>query len=194
MYEYICGIVAFLTPTYAVLEVGGVGYRLEISMQSYGALRPETEAKLYVHQVLREDSNTLFGFVTEAERVLFRQLITVSGVGPASARMLLSAYASGELCDLINGGDDASIRRVKGIGQMTSQRIVLDLQGKVGQGEVRGGGVGVAQGLGIREEALSALVTLGFNRGASEKVVDQVLGRGGVTSVEGLIKASLKEL
>lgn len=194
MYEYIRGIVVFLTPTYAVVEAAGVGYRLELSMQSFGALRPDMEVKLYVHQVLREDSNVFFGFVTEAERSLFRQLITVSGVGPSSARMLLSAYASGELCDLINSGDDASIRRVKGIGQKTSQRIVLDLQGKVGTGEVQGLGAGVMQGVGIREEALSALVTLGFNRGASEKVVDKVLGRGGVPSVEQLIKASLKEL
>lgn len=194
MYEYIRGIVVFLMPTYAVVEAAGVGYRLELSMQSFGALRPDMEVKLYVHQVLREDSNVFFGFVTEAERSLFRQLITVSGVGPSSARMLLSAYASGELCDLINSGDDASIRRVKGIGQKTSQRIVLDLQGKVGTGEVQGLGAGVMQGVGIREEALSALVTLGFNRGASEKVVDKVLGRGGVSSVEQLIKASLKEL
>ena len=160
MYEFVEGVIESLTPTSVVVVTGGVGYLLQIGMLSYGALEGKTSARLYVHQVLREDANELYGFCTQRERALFRMLISVSGVGPNTGRMLLSAYDLQELVDFIANGDEKALCRVKGIGS----------------------------------KALTALVTLGFARAASEKVLDQLAARDASASVEQLIKQALRQL
>lgn len=193
MYEFIEGEVFALTPTSVVLQAGGVGYLLQISMQTYQALGGSSRARLYAHQVLREDCNDLYGFVEARERALFRLLISVSGVGANTARMMLSGYEVQELADMIARGDEDSLRRVKGIGTKTAQRVIVDLQGKMGSLGAVGTG-GVSGGDSAREEALAALVTLGFQRGASEKAIDQLLKGDGTLGVEQLIKQALKQL
>lgn len=194
MYEFVEGVIESLTPTSVVVVTGGVGYLLQIGMLSYGALEGKTSARLYVHQVLREDANELYGFCTQRERALFRMLISVSGVGPNTGRMLLSAYDLQELVDFIANGDEKALCRVKGIGSKTALRVIVDLQGKMSS---FGAGEGAPQkslGNTAKSEALTALVTLGFARAASEKVLDQLVVRDASASVEQLIKQALRQL
>lgn len=192
MFEFIKGRIETLSPTSVVLETAGVGYILQITTQTYTALESRDEATLFVHQVLREDANDLYGFALREERGLFRLLVTVSGVGPSTARMMLSAYDAAELAGLIEMGDDASLTRIKGIGAKTAQRIVVDLQSKMG-------GLSFSENFPIphntaRSEALSALVTLGFPRVASDKVLEALVKQSPSLGVEQLIKQALKQL
>lgn len=193
MFEFIEGNLVAVTPTEAVVEASGIGYLFQISMQSYGGLQGVSSVRLYVHQVLRDDSNELYGFLTREERALFRLLITVSGVGPSTARTILSAYDPGELAALIEGGNDAALRKVKGIGTKTAQRIVVDLRGKMGGVEFSPDSP-IGQHNTTRNEALSALVTLGFPRSVSEKQLDALLQGNPNLSVEQLIKQALRQL
>ena len=130
MYEYIKGTVAEVAPAYAVIDVGGVGYYLHISLETYSAIEHETETRLYVHYVVREDAQLLYGFSTKAERELFRLLISVSGVGGNTARMILSTYSPRELQGIITAGNAVLLKNVKGLGLKTAQKIIVELSGK----------------------------------------------------------------
>ena len=131
MYEYIKGTVAEVAPAYAVIDVGGVGYYLHISLETYSAIEHETETRLYVHYVVREDAQLLYGFSTKAERELFRLLISVSGVGGNTARMILSTYSPRELQGIITAGNAVLLKNVKGLGLKTAQKIIVELSGKL---------------------------------------------------------------
>ena len=194
MYDYIQGILAELTATMAVVEVGGIGYALQISMQTYEALEGKREVRLYVHQNVREDAIELYGFADRAERGLYRLLITVSGVGPATARMALSAFSAEELVKAIGEGNVDMLKRVKGIGLKTAQRIVVDLAEKVGGVQADASGAAFGAGSSVRQEALSALMTLGFAKAPTEKTLDELLKKDGALGVEALVKLALKRM
>lgn len=195
MYNHFEGKLAVKSPTYAVIECGGVGYQLNISLNTYSALPENGSCRLYAHLAVREDALVLFGFADEAERELFRQLISVSGVGPGTARMILSSMAPSEITQAILEGNVAALKAIKGIGEKSAQRIIVDLKGKLGKDT--GGGMipGIVTDNKMREEALTALVMLGFARNMAEKAVDKSLkAEGNVVSVEHLIKLALKNL
>ena len=195
MYEYIKGTVAEVAPAYAVIDVGGVGYYLHISLETYSAIEHETETRLYVHYVVREDAQLLYGFSTKAERELFRLLISVSGVGGNTARMILSTYSPRELQGIITAGNAVLLKNVKGLGLKTAQKIIVELTGKLtalGAGE--GAPLAAAAGGGEIDEALSALVMLGLPRSAAEKVLRAVVRESPSASVEELVRMALKRL
>lgn len=193
MYDYVKGEVVELTPTYAVVETGGVGYFINISLHTFSRMGSAKTIQLFTHMAIREDAHTFYGFFDKAERDLFRQLIGVSGVGSSTARMMLSSLSPEELRLAILSEDVNKIKSVKGIGLKTAQRIVIDLKDKLSK-EPLSGELFVIPNNTVREEALSALVMLGFVKASAQKVVDAVLkGKGDVT-VEELIKLSLKQL
>ena len=195
MYEYIKGIVAEVAPAYAVIDVGGVGYYLHISLETYSAIEHETETRLYVHYVVREDAQLLYGFSTKAERELFRLLISVSGVGGNTARMILSTYSPRELQGIITAGNAVLLKNVKGLGLKTAQKIIVELSGKLAVlGADAADAPLAAAGSEGFDEALAALVMLGFARAAAEKVLRAVMREQPRASVEELIRAALKRL
>ena len=196
MYEYIKGAVAEVAPAYAVIDAGGVGYYLHISLETYAAVEHAAEAKLYVHYVVREDAQLLYGFSTKVEREVFRLLISVSGVGGNTARMILSTYSPHELQGIITSGNAVLLKNVKGLGLKTAQKIIVELSGKLA---VLGADAAVDAPLagadgGSFDEALAALVMLGFARAAAEKVLRAVMRELPRASVEELIRAALKRL
>lgn len=196
MIEFVTGEVVDLTPTSVVLVNGGLGYLLQISMQTYTQLEEKATALLYVHEVLREDAHELYGFFSKQERTLFKLLISVSGVGPNTGRVLLSAYDVEEVVDIIARGNASRLCRAKGVGTKTAQRIIVDLQGKIPD-LIPTGGKGGALGTvhnTTRDDALFALIALGFQKSATEKVVDALIKSGEHFSVEQLIKAALQQL
>ena len=193
MYDYIKGEVVELTPTYAVVETGGVGYLINVSLSTFSRVGSAKNIVLFTHMAIREDAHTLYGFFDKAERELFRHLIGVSGVGAGTARMMLSSLSPEELRQAILAEDINKIKSVKGIGLKTAQRVVIDLKDKLGKEPLSGELFGLLNNT-VREEALSALVMLGFAKISAQKVVDTVLkGKSDVT-VEELIKLSLKQL
>lgn len=197
MYEYITGKLAELTPAYAVIEAGGIGYFINISLQTYSALEGRTEAMLYLHHAVREDAQTLYGFATRAERELFRLLIGVSGVGGNTARMIQSTYSPSELRNIIATGNAVLLKNVKGLGLKTAQKIIVDLSGRML--DLKGNDVATTAIASTThsetfDEALSALVMLGFQKGASEKVLTKVFKESPSVSVEEAIKFALKHL
>lgn len=205
MIEYIKGELAELTPALAVVEAGGVGYALNISLTTYTKVQGQKEVKLFVHENLvtggRDDSYTLFGFATKQERELYRMLITVSGVGANTARMMLSSLTPAELCNAIANGDEKLIKGVKGIGLKTAQRIIVDLKDKIVS-------TGIADELHVtdshtagpsvnnevKDEAVSALTMLGFSPAPSAKVVTQILTEKPDLAVEMVVKEALKRI
>lgn len=193
MYEYIKGSVAEVAPAYAVIDAGGVGYYLHISLETYAAIEHDTETKLYVHYVVREDAQQLYGFSTKAERELFRLLISVSGVGGNTARMILSTYSPRELQGIITAGNAVLLKNVKGLGLKTAQKIIVELSGKLVALGADAGEALPAVG-GNFDEALAALVMLGFARASAEKVLRSVLRSSPSASVEELIRMALKNL
>ncbi|HOZ83397.1 MAG TPA: Holliday junction branch migration protein RuvA [Bacteroidia bacterium] len=194
MYDYISGKITHATATYLIVEANGVGYQLQVSLQTYSKLKDAQSAKVYTHLSIKEDAHLLFGFVDEDERQLFRHLISVSGVGPGTARVMLSSLSTSELQSAITTGNVAVIKKIKGIGDKTAQRIVIDLKDKLGKAGTSAP-VLLTQGNTIKEEALSALLTLGFNRNVAEKELNKVLaGSGEVQSVEVLLREALKNL
>ena len=196
MYEYIKGTVAEVAPAYAVIDVGGVGYYLHISLETYSAIEHETETRLYVHYVVREDAQLLYGFSTKVERELFRLLISVSGVGGNTARMILSTYSPRELQSIITTENAVLLKNVKGLGLKTAQKIIVELSGKLTalfDGDA--GPLPVAgNGDAVYDEATAALVMLGFPKAASDKVVRAILKEQPDISVEETVRMSLKRL
>ena len=194
MIEYVRGEVTELTPAFAVVECGGVGYGLNISLTTYGALAVGKSVRLYVHEAVREDAYTLYGFIDRRERELFLALISVSGVGPGTARMILSSLSPAELEQVITGGNVSALKSIKGIGAKTAERIIIDLRDKI-----KGGGDtllinSTPRQQEIQDEAVAALVMLGFPQTASQKVVQKLLKDTPTLSVEALIKTALKML
>lgn len=204
MIEYIKGQLAELTPALAVVEAAGVGYALNISLTTYSGIQGKKEVKLYVHEALttggRDDSFTLFGFVNKQERELYRLLITVSGVGANTARMMLSSMNPTELCNAIANGDERMIKTVKGIGLKTAQRIIVDLRDKIMASgianELHVGGEKAESTLNnaVKEEAVAALTMLGFSPAPIAKVVFSILQKQANLPVEQVVKEALKLL
>jgi Holliday junction DNA helicase RuvA len=191
MYEFIQGKVAELTPTYAVIENNGIGYFIHISLNTYSGLSGKEQAVLFIHHVVREDAELLYGFFNKNEREMFRHLISVSGVGPNTGRMIISSLSSSEIKDAILSGNTKLLNGVKGIGAKTAQRIIVDLKDKVGKSEINDDFL-LTQNNTNRDEALSALVMLGFTKNTVEKVLDKLLNSNPNTSVEDLVKQALK--
>lgn len=204
MIEYIRGELTELTPAMAVVEAAGIGYALNISLNTYTGIQGKKEVKLYVHEALqtggRDDSYTLFGFASKQERDLYRLLITVSGVGGNTARMILSNLSPSELCNAIANGDERLLKGVKGIGLKTAQRIIVDLKDKVMSSgitdELHAGGTSKAPtfDMGVRDEAVGALTMLGFSPAPSSKVVQQILTENPAMAVEMVVKEALKRI
>ena len=194
MYEYIQGKLAELAPAYAVVETGGVGYLLHISLQTYSEIEGRSEVKLFTHFVVREDAQLFFGFSTKTERELFRQLISVSGVGGNTARMILSTYSPRELQSIITTENAVLLKNVKGLGLKTAQKIIVELSGKLtGLGEADTALPAAGNGEKL-EEALAALVMLGFAKTAAEKALRGILRENPGASVEDLVRMGLKSL
>ncbi|MDR0743965.1 MAG: Holliday junction branch migration protein RuvA [Tannerella sp.] len=197
MIEYIRGEIAELSPTQMVLECSGIGYELNISLTTYSAFNGLKEGKIYVYEVIREDAHLLYGFATREERELFLLLTSVSGVGPNTARMILSSLPPFDLIHVIASGDDVSLTSIKGIGSKTAQRIVVDLRNKVrpieglsGKGQSMAGG----RSSDTADGAVAALVMLGFQKIASQKAVASILKKTPSIPVEQAIKDALKIL
>ena len=193
MYEYLKAKLVELNPTYAIMDTGSMAYFLNISLNTYSLLKEGTEQTLYLQQIIREDAQLLFGFADKTEREIFRMLLTVSGVGANTARMMLSSLSSGELKNAVETGNVNILKGVKGIGLKTAQRIIIDLKDKIGKA---GDETDIFSTINntIRDEALSALVMLGFNKSAIEKILDKIIGEKSDVSVEELIKLALKGL
>ena len=190
MISHINGKLVEKTPTYVVIDCNGVGYKLNISLQTYSAIQTEN-CKLLTHLAVKEDSHTLYGFYTSEERDLFRQLISVSGVGPSTARMILSTYSAEEIVNYIITADVAAIQNVKGIGGKTAQRIIIDLKDKVGKGKETSDLL-FTQDNTIKEEALSALLALGLTKKVAYKKMEEVMkNHEGEITVEDLVRRSL---
>ena len=197
MYEYISGTIAELAPAYVVIDAGGVGYYLQISLQTYSAIEREQTARLYVHYVVREDAQLLYGFATKGERELFRHLISVSGVGGNTARMILSTYSPRELQSIIATENAVLLKNVKGLGLKTAQKIIVELNGKmagIGLGDEQLPAAAIGAGNENYDETLAALVMLGFTKAAAEKVVRALFKERPGLAVEEAVRMALKQL
>ena len=199
MIEYIKGELTDLTPAMATVEVAGVGYGLNISLNTFSAIQGKKEVKLYVYEVIREDAYVLFGFVNKKEREMFELLITVNGVGANTARMMLSGMSVAELCNAISTGNARLIQSIKGIGKMTAQRIIVDLRDKIvalGIAEEipAGGQMQAPVNNQVKDEAVSALTMLGFSPAPTQKVVLQILQQQPDLPVEQVVKLALKQI
>lgn len=192
MYAFIEGTLDSLNPASAVINCKGVGYNIAISLNTYSLIKGKSECRLLTHLVVREDAQILFGFANEDERILFRHLISVSGVGANTARLILSSLTPADVSEAIINARVGTLQRVKGIGGKTAQRIIIDLKDKLVKD------TGIKEILGTthntnKEEALSALTLLGFNRNQSEKTIDKIIqDEGSAITVEQLIKSALK--
>lgn len=196
MIEYIKGEIVELTPTRMVVECAGIGYELNISLHTYSAYNGRPTGKIYVYEIIREDAHLLFGFAEKIERELFLMLTSVSGVGPNTARMILSSLPPSDLIQVIATKNEAALTAVKGIGQKTAQRILIDLKNKVKPIEGAAGGVASAgpANEAVAEEAVAALVMLGFQKAASQKTVSSILKSSPPLAVEQVIKTALRML
>ena len=196
MIEYIKGDIAEVTPAMAVIDCNGVGYGINISLNTYSAIQNQTRTKLYIYEAIREDAYVLYGFSTKQERELFLLLISVSGIGGNTARMILSALSPSELCGVISSGNDKLLKTVKGIGLKTAQRIIVDLKDKIASGmeTVNSEMFASAAYSEIHDEAVAALTMLGFAQAASQKVVAAILKEEPSAPVEKVIKLALKRL
>lgn len=195
MLEFIKGEVVELNPTSVVFEIGGIGYLAQISLYTYSALSEQKQAKVYIYEAIREDAYVLFGFIDKRERELFLLLISVSGVGANTARMILSSLSPAELEVVISSGNANALKTVKGIGSKTAERIIIDLKDKVKLSAGTSADVIPSAVSSVsNEEAVSALVMLGFNQTASQKVVNRVSKDNPGASIEQIIKMALKML
>lgn len=200
MIEYVKGELAELTPAYAVVETSGVGYGLNITLNTYTAIQGKKVVRLYVFESIREDSYTLYGFASKDERRMFLLLITVSGVGANTARMILSEMTPAELCGVISSGNEKMLKMVKGIGLRTAQRIIVDLKDKIADFDIVGeipadkGGASSQVNKEVKDEAVGALTMLGFAPAPSAKVVVAILTEQPSLPVEQVVKLALKQI
>lgn len=190
MIEFVSGRLDSLNPTSVIIDGGTIGYLVNISLNTYAALQTKTEARLLIHELIREDSWTLYGFASEAERVLFRALIGVSGVGATTAMLILSAYTTAELESLISSGDTNSLKNVKGIGKKTAERIIVDLRDKIKTTDST-----LIQkpqtSPDVFDEALAAMVMLGYTRPVAQKALKKVFDNEPAIRLEAAIKKAL---
>ncbi|SFB82483.1 holliday junction DNA helicase RuvA [Parapedobacter composti] len=193
MYEYLSGKLVDKSPTHVVIDVGGIGYHVHISLHTYAQIKDTDQGKLYISFQVREDAHTLYGFAEAGERSLFEHLISVSGIGPNTGRMILSSITPDEIQSAIINGNVPLIQRIKGIGPKTAQRMVLELQDKLKK-QGPDALTAVHRQQTVPEEALSALVMLGFVRAQAEKVLSNIIQGSPNLSVESLIKEALKKL
>ncbi len=196
MYEYITGKLTEIAPAYAIVEAGGIGYFINISLQTYSEIENSEQTKLYLHYIVREDAQILYGFSTKAERELFRLLIGVSGVGGNTARMIQSTYSPSELRNIIGTGNAVLLKNVKGLGLKTAQKIIVELSGKMVDlkaDDKATSGATVVNNESF-DEALSALIMLGFQKSASEKVLKKIFKESPDIRVEDAIRLALKQL
>jgi Holliday junction DNA helicase RuvA len=193
MYEYIKGTITELTPAYAVIETNGVGFYINITLNSFSQLQQKSESKLYIHLSIREDAHVLFGFFNQGEREMFRLLISVSGVGPNTARMMLSSMQSADVKNAIINEDVNTLKSIKGIGAKSAQRIIVDLRDKVSL-VTQDQEILTLSDNTLKNETLSALEVLGFAKKHSEKIIDKLISQNPDISVEDLIKKALKIL
>lgn len=194
MYAYLEGRLAEINPAYAVIDCAGVGYMTHISLNTYTEIRDKSIVKLYTHLSVREDAHVLYGFAGEEERTLFRHLISVSGIGPNTARMILSSLSAAELVNAIAGENEVLLKRIKGIGAKSAQRIIIDLKDKVTKVPLSSGTLLPLNNRNI-EEALSGLVILGFSKPVAGRALEKISGSSTEPlSVEILIKEALKIL
>lgn len=193
MIDYIKGTIVQINPTFLTIESGGIGYFINISLNTFSELEAHTETRVLIHEVIREDSHLLFGFSGDHERDVFRLLISVTGVGANTARMMLSSITPADIESAILGSDVDLLKGVKGIGLKTAQRIIVDLKDKVGKHAGSGEIFAFADNT-TRDEALSALVMLGFAKGAVSKVLDKIVREEKNLTVEDMIKRALKNL
>jgi len=194
MYEYINGKIAGLTPANAIIEAGSIGYFLHISLNTYSSINGQQSVKLFLHQVVREDAHLLYGFAETGERELFRLLISVSGIGSSTALMMLSSLTPDEIKKAILEENVNLLKSIKGIGAKTAQRVIIDLKDKIGKQPASDQILMTGQDNTIRDEALSALVMLGFARKSVEKELDKILKSNPGITVEQTIKMALKSL
>ncbi len=194
MIEHIRGELAELTPTLAVVDCNGVGYGLNISLETYSAIQGARSVRLLVVEVVREDAYMLWGFATKGERELFLLLTSVNGVGASIARMVLSAMSPSELVEVISGGDERTLKSIKGIGPKAAQRIIVELRDKVLGLSVTPAPTGASVNKELQQEAVAALTMLGFSPAPSQKVVARLLAEDASMHVEELIKRALKLL
>ncbi|MFO7851229.1 MAG: Holliday junction branch migration protein RuvA [Bacteroidota bacterium] len=193
MIEYIKGKITSLTPTYVIVEDGGLGYFINISLTTFTGLENSDECRLLIHEVIREDAHMLYGFYSENERYIFRLLISVSGVGANTARMMLSSVEAQGIEKAILQSDVGMLKGIKGIGAKTAQRIIVDLKDKVGK-SAEAAEIFMDQDNTIREEAFTALVMLGFPKNSVKKTLEKILREEGDLTVEQLIKKALNIL
>ena len=197
MIEYLRGELAELTPATAIIECCGVGYETSITLNTYSALQDKKEVKVYIYEVIREDTHQLFGFSNKQERELFLLLISVSGIGGNTARTILSAFTVNELCEEIFTGNEAAIKSVKGIGLKTAQRIIIELKDKIkgiGNGAQSNVSTPLLPDNDVMDGAISALIMLGFPSAATNKVVQAIVKSEPTATVEQVIKMALKQL
>jgi Holliday junction DNA helicase RuvA len=193
MIDYIKGKIVELTPAFIIIENEGIGYHVSISLSTYARLEGKSDYKILVHEVIREDSHQLFGFADKSERDLFRHLISVTGVGPGTARVMLSSLNPDEIEKAILGSEVNVLKAIKGIGIKTAQRIIVDLKDKLGK-QSGTGEIFLFTDNTKKEEALSALVMLGFGKSAVIKVLDKIVREEKSLTVEDIIKKALKSL
>ncbi len=193
MYEYLRGKIAESSPAHVVVDVNGTGYFVNISLNTYSQLEGKSEVKILIHENIREDAFNLYGFMDKSERTLFRQLISVSGIGSNTARMMLSSLAPDEIANAILTGNVNQLKGIKGIGAKTAQRVIVDLKDKLGKSSFDTK-IFASTDNTIRDEALSALVMLGFTKNNAQKAVDKILTGNADEKVESVIKQALKIL
>ena len=194
MIEYIKGNITEITPATAILECNGIGYSINISLNTYTAIQHADNCRLYIYEVIREDAHILYGFAEKQERELFLLLITVPGIGGNTARMILSALSPDELCSVISTGNTQALKTIKGIGLKTAQRIIVDLKDKIANTGATGALAPTPFSNEIQEEAVAALTMLGFAAAASQKATTAILKENPAQTVEQLIKEALKRL
>ena len=188
------GLVQELTPTFAVIEAGGIGYYVSLSLQTSQNLKLNSEVFLFIQQIIREDAHLLFGFFSKEEKEMFNLLISVNGVGPVSALILLSSLSLSEASNAILSGNSGLIQKVKGIGVKTAERIIIDLRDKVGAFSISDEKISNLVNNKIKNEALSALEVLGISKKVSEKIADRILKQNPEVSIEELVKEILKNI
>ncbi len=193
MYEYLNGKINELGPTHVIVDINGIGYFVNISLPTYTVLSEKTECKLYIHEIIKEDDHQLYGFSEKREREVFRKLISVSGIGANTGRMILSSLSLTELEEAIATANVNVLKGIKGIGLKTAQRIIVELKDKITKSD------DVQQIFAplnntVKDEALSALVMLGFNKASAGKAIDKILAQSASETIEGVVKKALKML